>query len=130
MTRKAYETVGIVDKSILGSGDNIMALSFIGKCQNIINPKFSDGYNKYMLDYQIKAKNLRLGYTPGVIRHYYHGTKQNRKYNERWLLLIKYQYNPYNDIIYNNGIICPTNSFCTEFKKDIMNYFIERKEDD
>jgi len=130
MTRKAYEKVGIADKAILGSGDNIMALSFINKCQNIMNPKYSMAYNEYMMNYQKKAKSLRLGYVPGVIHHHYHGTKQNRKYNERWQLLIKYQYNPNIDVYYSKGILKPTETFSNEFKEDIMDYFRQRKEDE
>jgi len=130
MTRKAYEKVGIMDKAILGSGDNIMALSFINKCHNILNNKFSMAYNEYMLSYQANAKHLRLGYVPGVIRHYYHGTKLNRKYNERWLILVKYQYNPNSDVYYSQGILKTTESFSNDFKDDIMEYFRQRKEDE
>uniref|UniRef100_A0A6C0ESK6 Glycosyltransferase n=1 Tax=viral metagenome TaxID=1070528 RepID=A0A6C0ESK6_9ZZZZ len=130
MNRKAYEKVGIADKAILGSGDNIMALSFINKCNNIVNNKFSMAYNEYMLSYQEKAKHLRLGYVPGVIRHYFHGTKLNRKYNERWLLLVKYQYNPNIDVYYSKGLLKTTETFSNMFKEEIMEYFRQRKEDE
>jgi hypothetical protein len=130
MNRKAYEKVGIADKAILGSGDNIMALSFINKCHNIVNNKFSMAYNEYMLSYQEKAKHLRLGYVPGVIRHYFHGTKQNRQYNERWTLLVKYQYNPNIDVYYSKGLLKTTETFSNMFKEEIMEYFRQRKEDE
>jgi hypothetical protein len=84
-----------------------------------------------MLLFQEKAKNLRLGYVPGIIRHYFHGKKKNRYYHERTEILIKYQYSPYTDISYDiNGIIIPKDNFSQEFKDDIMNYFKERKEDE
>lgn len=132
ITRKAYEKIdGIYDKGILGSGDSIMALSFINKCERMMNPDYSPDYNNSMLDFQKKAKSLRLGYTPGVIRHYYHGSKQNRKYTERWLLLKKYLYSPTIHLKYdNNGVLIPTDELSEDFKKDIMNYFMERKEDE
>ena len=78
ITRKAYEKIGgIYDKGVLGSGDSIMALSFINKSGNMNNVNYSEDYNNGMLEFQKKAKTLRLGYTPGIIRHYFHGSKIN-----------------------------------------------------
>ena len=132
MTRKAYDKVGgIYDKGVLGSGDNIMALSFINKCKNMNNVNYSDEYNDSMLEFEKKAKTLRLGYTPGVIRHYYHGSKKNRNYTERWQILIKHQFSPSLHLTYGpSGILIPTAEFSEEFKNDIMDYFKERKEDE
>ena len=132
ITRKAYEKInGLYDKGILGSGDSIIAMSLINKCNSIINPNYHIDYNNSMLEYQKKASKLRLGYTPGVIRHYYHGSKANRKYTERWKILMNYKFSPYSHITYDSsGIIIPTNYFSQEFKDEIYNYFKERKEDE
>jgi hypothetical protein len=131
MTRKAYKKInGLYDKGVLGSGDNIMALSFINKCDFMINKNYNDDYIKSMLKFQEKAKQLRLGYTPGVIRHHYHGSKQNRRYTERWKVLIEHSYSPNTHVKYDKkGILIPTEHFSNEFKNDIFNYFKERKED-
>jgi len=133
ITRKAYEKIGkLYEVGILGSGDNIMAFAFINKSKNSVNgKKYSEDYNNSMLEFQEKAKTLRLGYVPGVIRHYYHGKKKNRHYVERTTILAKYQYSPCKDITYNEmGIIIPSSNFSDEFKNDIMCYFLERKEDE
>ena len=132
ITRKAYEKInGLYDKGILGSGDSIIAMSLINKCNSIINSNYNIDYNNSMLEYQKKASKLRLGYTPGVIRHYYHGSKANRKYTERWKILMNYKFSPYIHITYDSsGIIIPTNYFSQEFKDEIYNYFKERKEDE
>jgi hypothetical protein len=132
ITRKAYEKIGgLYDKGVLGSGDNIMALSFINKVEYMTNENYSDEYNDSMFEFQKKANKLRLGYTPGVIRHHFHGSKQNRKYTERWKILMENNFSPDRDICYDeNGILVPTNCFSKMFKEDIMNYFKERKEDD
>jgi hypothetical protein len=106
-----------------------MALSFVGKCKDIQNKEYSDDYNNSMVLYQNKAKMLRLGYTPGVIRHYYHGTKANRNYMERWKILMKHKYSPVQHLTYDSmGLLIPT--ITDEFIKDIYNYFLERKEDE
>jgi hypothetical protein len=132
ITRKAYEKIGkLYDVGVLGSGDNIMAFALINKSKHYVNAKYSDDYNNSMLEFQEKAKTLRLGYVPGVVRHYYHGKKKNRNYVERTTLLAKHQYSPVKDITYDkDGIIIPTENFSDEFKQDIMSYFWERKEDE
>jgi hypothetical protein len=131
ITRKAYEKMGgIYDKGILGSGDNIMALAFINKCEHMISKNYHIDYVNSILNFQSNANKLRLGYVPGVIRHHYHGTKENRRYTERWKILINHEYSPNKHICYlPNGLIIPTEEFSEEFKNEIMNYFIERKED-
>jgi hypothetical protein len=131
ITRKAYEKLGgLYDKGVLGSGDSIMALSLINNSKSMNNDNYHDDYNNSMLDYQQKAISLRLGYTPGIIRHYYHGSKQNRQYTERWKILMKHKFSPTIHLTYDDkGILIPTEYFSEEFKEDIMNYFRERKED-
>ena len=132
ITRKAYEKInGLYDKAILGSGDSIIAMSLINKCNSINNVNYHKDYNNSMLTYQKLASKLRLGYTPGIIRHYYHGSKINRKYTERWKILMKFNFSPLTHITYDSsGIIIPTSTFSKEFKDEIYNYFKERKEDE
>jgi hypothetical protein len=131
ITRKAYEKIGgLYDKGILGSGDNIMALSFINQAKYAINNNYSDDYNNSILEYQNKASKIRLGYVPGVIRHHYHGSKKNRRYTERWQILIKNDFSPIEHVTYDDkGILIPTEKFTNEFKEEIMIYFKQRKED-
>jgi hypothetical protein len=131
ITRKAYEKIGgLYDKGILGSGDCIMALAFIGN-KSCLNKNYHTDYTDSMLKFQNNAKNLRLGYVPGVIRHHFHGSKKNRKYTERWQILMNNKYSPIEHIKYDEiGILMPTENFTEKFKDEIMNYFIERKEDD
>ena len=97
----------------------------------MINPNYSDDYNNSMLEYQEKAKTLRIGYTPGVIRHHFHGSKKNRNYTERWKILMEHLYSPIKHLKYNEvGILVPTEECPQKFINDIMNYFKERKEDE
>lgn len=133
MTRRAYERLGgLYQDGVLGSGDSIMALAFIGYAKKMNRGDYDEDYNESMIKYESKCKGLRLGYVPGVIRHYYHGSKANRKYTERWQLLIKHSYSPkrYLKVDVNNGLLVPTEEMPEEFIKDIYNYFYERKEDD
>ena len=132
ITRRAYESIGgIYDKGVLGSGDKIFALSLINKSEKMNHDNYHEDYNNSMTEYQKKTKLLRLGYIPGVIRHYFHGSKKNRQYTERWQILMNHQFSPDQDITYDDfGVLVPTEKMTEEFKADIMNYFVERKEDD
>lgn len=132
MTRKAYEKIGgLYENSILGSGDHIMLLSLLKNGIKAINENCSEDYKTDILNYQKNMQTLRLGYVPGVIRHYYHGSKKNRKYQERWKILVKHQYSPFQDIKRDNhGILVPTETFNDELKNDIYQYFLERNEDE
>jgi len=132
MTRRAYESIGgIYDKGVLGSGDKIFALSLINKSEKMNHDNYHEDYNNSMIEYQKKAKLLRLGYVPGLIRHYFHGSKKNRQYVERWQILMNHRFSPNEDIAYDDyGVLVPTEKMSEEFKADIMNYFVERKEDD
>lgn len=132
ITRKAYERIGgLYDKGILGSGDNIIALSLINKVSHTLNVDYHEGYKESILEYQKKTKGLRLGYVPGVIRHFFHGSKKNRQYTERWNILIQHAFSPLTHVKYDTkGILVPTEEFPTDFENDILNYFKERNEDE
>jgi hypothetical protein len=131
-TRKAYEKMGgLYEIAILGSGDNIMALSLISNGLKAINPLSTYGYKQTVVEYQDRMKLLRFGYVPGLIRHYFHGSKANRKYTDRWKILINHLYDPNTFTRKDkNGLIEPTENCSREFLEEILNYFKERKEDD
>jgi len=130
ITRKAYERLGgIFEYSILGSGDYNIAMGLIGYDKNINNDNHKS-YKDKIKELTKNAYNLRLGYVPNVIRHYYHGKKKDRKYMDRWKILVKYQYNPDLHVTKNeDGILVPTSECPQELLDDILRYFQERNED-
>jgi hypothetical protein len=132
ITRKAYERIGgLYEYGILGSGDNIMALSLINNGLKALNSESTEEYKDSVFQYQSKIKNLRLGYIPGVIKHNFHGSKKNRRYTERWQILLKHNYNPEIHVTKDNvGILVPTSECPKELLDDIYNYFKERNEDE
>lgn len=132
ITRKAYEKIGgLYENAILGSADNIMAHAFINKSSTTIHNNSNDGYKNDIKTYTENANKLRLGYVPTIIRHYYHGSKINRKYNDRWRILLKHDYNPKTFLEKRDDIICSNDAqFSNELKEELINYFRERKEDE
>jgi len=131
MTRKSYEKIGgLYDKAILGSGDNIMMLSLIKNEMKSLHEMSTEEYKQSVLEFQEKICKLRFGYTPGVIRHHFHGSKKNRKYHERWKILVDHNYSPLHVSYDKVGLILPNEHFSEELKVDIMSYFKERNEDE
>lgn len=130
-TRKAYDQMGgLFDRGVLGSGDDHMFKAWMGSYDSV--PKdVEDGYRLALKEYTERCIGLDIGYVPGVIRHYFHGSKKNRKYTERWTILIKHKFNPYKHLIRNeDGLVIASNTVSKELLDDIMNYFKERNEDE
>lgn len=129
-TRDYFEKIGgLYDKGILGSGDYIMSQGLFGKaaCANPLLIEFKNNIENYIKN----LTGIKVGFVPTVIKHYFHGSKANRKYIERNQILLKYKYNPEIHITYNSdGIIIPTKEMSMDFLIDILNYFSERNEDE
>ena len=129
-TRNFYEKIGFIyDKGILGSGDYVISQALLGNlgCRNAI----MSGYVEDIKQYVSKFKNIKVGYIPGNILHYFHGSKANRKYSERIQILLKYNYDPNFYICYNEyGVLVPSEYMTIEFINDIYKYFKERNEDE
>jgi hypothetical protein len=131
-TRTCYEKMGgLYELSILGSGDHNMSLSLIKRGVYSLNAETAQPYKDSVTVFEGRVKNLRLGYVPGLIRHYFHGSKKNRKYMERWMILVKYKYNPQIHLTKNkDGLLIPTKLCPPGLLKDILAYFSERNEDE
>ena len=130
-TRKAYEKMGgLFEISILGAGDQGMAMSLIDKADMALKEEVTHDYKNEMMRYQDKVRGMRLGYVPTVIRHYYHGDKAKRYYNERWQILVRHKYSPNEHIRRGeNGVLEGTETCPKELLEEIMEYFKSRDED-
>jgi len=133
-SRRAYEQMGgLYEYAILGSGDNIMALSFIQSSVVPISLASHPEYLKSVADFKRRVRGFRFGYVPGVIRHYYHGSKANRKYTERWKVLVRGGYTPLEHLWSDEekgGVLRATSGFPVAMAEEIQEYFFSRKEDD
>ena len=131
-TKKAYDRMGgLYEYSILGSGDHNMSFSFIGQPDKSLNEDTTNAYKESLRLFQKRAAQLRLGYVPGIIRHHFHGSKKNRKYHERWQILVEKAYNPFIHITKNrDGLLVPTELCPQKMLDKILAYFAERNEDE
>ena len=131
-TREFYDKIGgLFQMGILGSADYNMAMALIGQGHRSFASHSNNEFKELILNMQNKATGSLIGYVPGVIRHYFHGSKINRKYSERWKILAKYDYNPLVHIAKDEiGVLIPTEKCPKEFLDDIYQYFLERNEDE
>jgi hypothetical protein len=132
INRHTYDKLGgLFEYGILGAGDHHMTLAWIQKAQYSIHKDVSEGYKNKIIEYEKKCNNIKLGYTPGIIRHYYHGSKVKRFYNERWQYLINNKFDPFIHIEKNDyGLLVPTDLCPQKLLNDIMFYFKSRDEDE
>jgi hypothetical protein len=80
--------------------------------------------------FQKKVTGLKMGCIEGTIKHYYHGTIENRQYKNRWDILTDNNFDPEKHITRNsNGILVPTSSCPQDIITKIESYFMDRKED-
>jgi hypothetical protein len=130
ITRKAYDQIGgLVDFAILGSGDRHMALALIGKAEMSAPGNIHQGYKSKLEQFQANCANLKLGYVPGSILHYWHGRHADRKYVERWDILTKEQYDPVTDIYKSHDGKVRLTKKGERLADQLLLYFLGRKED-
>jgi hypothetical protein len=94
-------TGGLIDRSILGAGDHHMALSLIGGAVHSLPKGIGQSYVDYVMDWQSHAERFvrrDIGFVPGSIAHHWHGKKIDRRYSDRWKILIDNKYDPAKDI--------------------------------
>lgn len=135
MRRRAAEKVALFDKAILGSADHHMAMALIGCYEKSLPKEITDPYKEAVKEWQEMVEDRlkrNVGYVPGLLVHYWHGKKAQRKYVERWKILIDNKYDPYKDISRDPQGLYRLNSHTPKYIKlrdDIRRYFRQRNED-
>ena len=126
---------GLMDRILLGSADQNMAASFINRAEVSIAGGVSEAFRKYIFDWQERAQQYlqyrgdTLGYVPGVIGHFYHGSQRLRRYKERWSILRDHKFDPYKDLFADiNGMLHLTDR-SYGLRNEVQKYFQQRDED-
>ena len=123
---------GLLEWSGLGAADHIMALAFIGCVRDGTAGGLHPNYYKlagkfeYLCEQQIKRN---IGYIPGLIHHHWHGKKADRKYEERWGILQKHQFDPLTDIMRDSRGVLRLADNKPGLRDAIREYFRQRNED-
>ncbi len=125
---------GLIDFSILGAADRHMALGLIGAIDQSFGTR-GKAYVTKLLQWQERAERWikrDVGYVPGSIYHFWHGSKVNRQYVSRWKILTQNSYNPDTDVKadYQGLLQLETHSpRQIKLRDQIRAYFRQRSED-
>lgn len=134
-TRFFWDSVGGLLNGVLGAGDNHMAFSLIGRGTESVNPEVTPEYIAQISRWQERAEfhvKRDIGFIPGTIRHYWHGKKKDRRYWDRWQILVKNKFNPLTDLKCDWQGVFELEEVTTrqrELRDDIRAYFRMRNED-
>jgi len=129
-TRAAFQKMGgLPDWAILGSGDRHMAMSLAGLGQTSCPGTIHENYKMMLKLYEKSLKNFKVSWVDGTIIHYWHGSFTDRKYRERWDILVKNSFDPFEDIGYTDEGLVQLTQKGRRFEKYLDDYFMGRRED-
>jgi hypothetical protein len=127
---------GLIDWSILGSGDRSMCYAWIHKAALSVPDNISPGYLRELLEYETRCKMyLRkdIGFVPGTIYHWWGGRKKDRQYADRWKIITKNDFDPDRDLKQDWQGLFSLNDDGTDrsirLRDEVRKYFGTRRED-
>lgn len=131
--REAIDDLGgLFDVAILGSADHHMAWCLIGKGLQYAPSKISPAYKRELSTWQDRANThirQNVGYMSGTIVHHWHGKKRDRRYVERWDILLKHDYDPDQDLQRDWQGLYRLSDKGERMRNDLREYFRMRNED-
>ncbi len=126
----------LIDWAVLGAADNHMAHALIGDALRSCHPDMSAGYRDRLIRWQNAAEKharRKLGYVKGTILHGWHGKKVDRKYWDRWKILVDNGFDPNTDLIRDSAglykLVDDGSQRHLGLRDGIMKYFQQRNED-
>ena len=133
ITKEAYNSIGgLMEFPILGSADNHMAHAFVGEVDSSLNKNLHPNYILLCKIFQDRCNRhiqKNIGFVHGTILHYFHGNKIDRKYQDRWNILVDNQFDPLVDIVKDCYGLWQLENMKPKLRDDIMHYFRARNED-
>ena len=132
-TRKALEATGGLICRTLGSADRHMAMAFLGRAAETMPNLIHKNYKQQVMNWQdaVQHNGIELVVVPGLIRHYWHGSLEHRKYEGRWNILLEHDFDPALHIVQYTGTdLYVWSSHCpSELILAVIQYFQDRQED-
>jgi len=123
---------GLIDWSILGSADHLMALAMVGRVDLGIPSGLHPNFGKHARIWAERAAEVvkgNLGYVPGTLNHHWHGRKRDRHYVDRWEVLKRHNYDPERDIRRDGQGLVALTHHGERMRRDLRLYFRSRNED-
>lgn len=132
--RELLNQHGIYERAIIGSGDTLTTLGFYGWFKHGHLNFCSASAKHDALQYIYKLhRDVRgyVGYLPTAVAHIWHGSHQNRLYQQRHQLLRELDFDPQRHLAYDpvTGLLRWTPETPSAIKTHVQQYFRLRKED-
>lgn len=131
--RDAIENVGgLIDVGVLGASDHHMAWALVGEVLEHTPGNVTDSYKRHLTTWQERARvhvAQNVGYVPGTIVHHWHGKKRDRKYQERWDILFRHNFDPDRDLKRDSQGLYALTHEGARLRSDLREYFRQRNED-
>lgn len=132
-TRDAIERLGgLFELGAMGAGDHHMALALVGRADASIPGGVTEAYKDHLMRWQARAMlhiNGNLGFVHGTIEHSFHGRKVDRKYIDRWDMILEHGFNPDTDLKRNSYGVLELACNKPKLRHDLDMYFRQRNED-
>lgn len=129
---------GLIDWAIVGSGDWHMACALLGEVDSsfVFHPALYTEcpvYVQWIVDWARRSQHHirhNVGYMDGILMHYWHGNKANRKYRDRWQILTRNKFDPLRDLKRDWQGVWQLTDHNSKLRDDLRAYFANRNEDD
>ncbi len=139
--REAWDQMGgLIDYCILGAGDWYWANAIQGTLDAAISFRndLSKPFIRKMHEYQEHLRRSRweersiignAGLMKGLVVHFWHGNRADRKYNTRGEILMRHKFDPDRDLKVDSQMLYQLVDRVPEMRRDIQRYFDSRDED-
>lgn len=133
MTRDAYENLGgLMDFTVSGSGDLMMANALMGDVFHATRPGLSEGFKANLRAWQARADRhikRNVGFIYGTCMDYWHGKSEHRGYEKRWDIMCFHKFDPDKDLIIEESGLYAFAGNKIDFERDLRLSSMQRNED-
>jgi hypothetical protein len=123
---------GLLDRAIMGAADYHMACALIGQADYSYPQTVNRNYREMIKAWEARAEasvGRDIGFVPGTVLHYYHGSKSLRRYTERWDVIVGNDFDPTRDVAYDRHGVLQWTTGKRRLIDQSRDYFRERQED-
>ena len=129
-TRRAFRRMGgLIEWAILGSGDRHMAMALDGHVMQSAPGNIHANYKTMLQEFECNCRGLKLDWVDGTIVHHWHGSFADRRYKERWEILTRNNFDPFEDIGVTDTGLVQLSKTGRRFTRYLDEYFAGRRED-
>jgi hypothetical protein len=131
--RSLIEAHGLYDAGVMGGGDSALVRAAYGYLDMLVERQKMRGsaeqhYRAWAEAFH-GAVGGRVGHVPGTVYHLWHGDIERREYVARFDLLMRFGFDPVEDIALTRSGVWGWNSPKPDLHARIRDYFLSRRED-